>query len=84
MTETAKRYAALPYNRIITPDPEVGGYLGEILEFPGCITEGNTLEEVWANLDEAMLGWIEAQLDSSDSVPTPADLNTLNDWRKHR
>jgi len=82
MSETAERYAALPYNRIITPDLDEGGYVGEILELPGCITEGQTLEELWANLEEAKLGWIEAQLDSSDSVPTPVDLAILNDWRE--
>ncbi|HUU27728.1 MAG TPA: type II toxin-antitoxin system HicB family antitoxin [archaeon] len=36
-----------------------GGYSAEIVELPGCITEGDTLEELKANLKEAAEGWIE-------------------------
>lgn len=43
---------------IIEKEPD-GGYSAEIAELPGCITEGDTLEELKANLREAAEGWLE-------------------------
>ncbi|HEY9809130.1 MAG TPA: type II toxin-antitoxin system HicB family antitoxin [Halomicronema sp.] len=42
---------------IIHPAEE-GGYWAEIPVLPGCITEGDTLEEVTTNLQEAVEGWL--------------------------
>jgi predicted RNase H-like HicB family nuclease len=52
--------------------PDVG-YWAEIPGMPGCITEGDTLDELHANLREAVQGWLLAQLPSG-SVAKPADL----------
>ena len=35
---------------------EEGGYWAEVPALPGCVTEGDTLEELCANLREAMTG----------------------------
>lgn len=43
---------------IIHPAEE-GGYWAEVPALPGCITEGNTIEEVMANLKDAIEGWLE-------------------------
>lgn len=42
---------------IIHPAEE-GGYWAEIPVLPGCITEGDTLEEVTTNLQDAVEGWL--------------------------
>lgn len=42
---------------IIHPAEE-GGYWAEVPAFPGCITEGETKEEVLANLKDAIEGWL--------------------------
>ena len=38
---------------------EEGGYWVEVPALPGCITEGDTMEEVIANLKDAIEGWLE-------------------------
>jgi predicted RNase H-like HicB family nuclease len=43
---------------IVRPEPEVGGFSASIPALPGCHTQGETLEEVRANLREAAEGWL--------------------------
>lgn len=43
---------------IIHPAEE-GGYWAEVPALPGCITEGDTMEELLANLKDAIEGWLE-------------------------
>jgi predicted RNase H-like HicB family nuclease len=38
---------------------EEGGYWAEVPALPGCITEGDNMEEVLANLKDAIEGWLE-------------------------
>jgi antitoxin HicB len=63
------RYLSAPYVRMIIPNAEEGGYLAEVLELPGCITEGDTLEEAYHNLEDAMAGWIETSLEDNRPIP---------------
>lgn len=39
---------------------EEGGYWAEVPALPGCMTEGETMDELKANLLEAIQGWTEA------------------------
>jgi antitoxin HicB len=64
------RYLSAPYVRMIVPNVEEGGYLAEVLELPGCITEGDTPEEAYRNLEDAMAGWIAASLDTKRPIPS--------------
>ena len=57
---------------IIHPAEE-GGYWAEVPALPGCFTQGETKEEVIANLQDAIEGWLEVANDrhiiqSSDRV----------------
>jgi predicted RNase H-like HicB family nuclease len=45
--------------RAIIHPAEEGGYWAEVPAFPGCITEGETMEEVVANLKDAIEGWLD-------------------------
>ena len=65
------RYLSAPYVRMIIPNSEEGGYLAEVLELPGCISEGETPEEAYRNLEDAMAGWIAASLDTDRPIPDP-------------
>ena len=40
-----ERRVRLPYHRVISGD-EVEGYLGEIVELPGCLTAGEDRKSV--------------------------------------
>jgi predicted RNase H-like HicB family nuclease len=44
---------------IIHPAEE-GGFWAEVPALPGCVTQGETEEEVKSNLLEAITGWLEA------------------------
>ena len=57
---------------IIHPAEE-GGYWAEVPALPGCITEGETMEEVMANLKDAIEGWLDVAnnrdvIESTDQV----------------
>jgi antitoxin HicB len=60
-----------PYIRMLIPDTEEGGYVAEVLELPGCISEGDTPEEAYRNLQEAMEGWIATAIDRNQPIPEP-------------
>ncbi|MBW4686442.1 MAG: type II toxin-antitoxin system HicB family antitoxin [Komarekiella atlantica HA4396-MV6] len=55
---------------IIHPAEE-GGYWAEVPALPGCITEGDTMEEVIANLKDAIEGWLDVA--NSRHVIEPTD-----------
>ena len=50
---------------IIRPEPDVGGYSASIPALPGCHTQGETLDEVRANLREAAEGWLAVAHDDA-------------------
>ena len=45
--------------RVLVHAAEEGGYWAGVPAFPGCVSEGETFEEVMANIREAAEGWIE-------------------------
>jgi len=68
-----REYMELPYTRIIQEmNDESGHYFyGKILELDGCQSTGDTVEELYENLNEAMEGYIEIKLDNNMSIPIP-------------
>lgn len=71
--KTAKEYMELPYNYIIQPINDESGFYfhARVLELDGCQSTGETFEEAYENLKEAMEGWIETKLESGFEVPLP-------------
>jgi predicted RNase H-like HicB family nuclease len=53
---------------ILEPSPE-GGFTAIAPSLPGCISEGDTKEEALANVQEAILLYIEP-VDDDSSYPT--------------
>ncbi|HHW06647.1 MAG TPA: type II toxin-antitoxin system HicB family antitoxin [Clostridia bacterium] len=51
---------------------EGGGWFAEIPVLPGCMADGDTIEELLANLDEAKKSWIKTSLESGRSIPEPS------------
>lgn len=66
-------YLELPYTYIVQPIKDESGfyYYARILELDGCQSTGNTFEEAYKNVKEAMKGWIETKLDAGYEVPLP-------------
>jgi predicted RNase H-like HicB family nuclease len=56
---------------IIHPAEE-GGYWAEVPALPGCITEGDTWEELMANLKDAIEGWLEFANNSQQRRNSPS------------
>ena len=48
---------------IVVHETDEGGYWAEIPAMPGCITEGDTLEETKANIREAAEVWLATKLE---------------------
>ena len=46
-------------------------YLVEFPDAPGCLTEGNNLNNAKANAIEALEGWLEARCDHNLDIPEP-------------
>ena len=59
--------------RAIIHPAEEGGYWAEVPALPGCITEGDTMEEVVTNLKDAIEGWLDVAnsrnaIESTDQI----------------
>lgn len=61
-----KYYMELPYNYIVQHIKDESGeyYYSKVLELDGCQSTGETFEEAYKNLKEAMEGWIETKLEA--------------------
>ena len=73
--KTVQDYMKLAYNYIIRPiTDESGSYFhASVLELTGCQSTGDTFDEAYKGLREAMEGWIETKLENGFSVPEPLD-----------
>jgi len=48
--------------KVIVHEAEEGGYWAEVPAIPGCVTEGETFEELLENLYEAVEGCLSVDL----------------------
>lgn len=71
--EDVREYMELPYNYIIQPINDESGYYfyARILELDGCQSTGETFEEAYDNVREAMEGWIKAKMEGGFDIPLP-------------
>jgi predicted RNase H-like HicB family nuclease len=63
-------YLTLQYPITLYPDVE-GGYVAEIKDLPGCLTQGENLEETINNINEAKELWLETAYECGDKIPLP-------------
>src|SRR6266545_2148302 len=70
-------YMNAPYIHMIIPTAE-GRYLAEVLELPGCITDGRTPEEAYSNLEEAKSGYLSSLVTRDIPVPEAVGLKELS------
>jgi predicted RNase H-like HicB family nuclease len=68
-SEELERILSAPYARLVIPDVESGTFTGRILEFPGCVSQGDSAEEAYRNLEEAGKEWVRAALDLGQEIP---------------
>ena len=70
MNRKIEYYLALPYTRELIPEPE-GGWFVRVKELPGCMSQGETVDEAMLMIEEAMRGWLESELENGKTIPEP-------------
>ena len=54
---------------VIVYEAEEGGYWAEVPELPGCASQGESLDELKLNIQEAIEGCLEAYREDSGHLP---------------
>lgn len=64
----------LQYSILIEPlsEEDGGGFFATVPDLPGCMSDGETPEEAIANVQDAILSWIEAAEDMGQPNPEPS------------
>lgn len=60
----------LTYSVVLDPAEE-GGYVVRVPRLPGCVTEGDTLEEAIDNAREAITAYLLSLRDDGQEIPPP-------------
>lgn len=60
--------AAIRFRVVFEPEPE-GGFVVTCPALPGCVSEGETLEEAQANIQEAIVGYMESLRKHGEAIP---------------
>ena len=55
--------------RAIIHEADEGGFWAEVPALPGCVTQGETRDELEVNLREAVEGWLEAGNNAKTEKP---------------
>jgi predicted RNase H-like HicB family nuclease len=52
--------------KVIVHEAEEGGYWAEVPAIPGCATQGETLEELMRNVQEAIEGCLSVEVEEPE------------------
>jgi antitoxin HicB len=75
-TRTLAEYLDLPYRISLIHDVDDegnAGWVAEVTELPGCLSQGSTPDEAVERVREAMGDWISAALKEGQSIPEPRE-----------
>jgi len=53
--------------QVVIHEAEEGGFWAEVPALPGCASQGDTMEELIANVREAITGWLAVDLPAPGS-----------------
>ncbi|MDO9585719.1 MAG: type II toxin-antitoxin system HicB family antitoxin [Syntrophales bacterium] len=61
------------YTHVVSPfsQEDGGGFLITFPDLPGCMSDGETIEQAIANGRDAFVAWISAQADMGRPIPEP-------------
>jgi predicted RNase H-like HicB family nuclease len=67
-------YAFEDYTHVVSrlSEEDGGGFLLTIPDLPGCISDGETIEELMQNARDAFAAWISAKVDQGLEIPAPS------------
>jgi len=74
MTKDLEYYKNLNYGVKLEPisEEDGGGWLAEIPELKGCMSDGETQEEALKNIEKAKITWISTTLKRGLTIPLPS------------
>jgi antitoxin HicB len=78
--KTLEYYLSLAYPVRMYPEPDGSGFTAEVIDLPGCITCADTLDELWAMVEDAKRGWLELALADGDPIPEPSIPSLEEEW----
>ncbi len=70
---TVEDYLKLSY-KIVLLRNEDDSYFAKIEELPGCITEGETIADAIAMIEDAKKNWIATAIDAGIEIPLPESM----------
>ena len=82
--KTLDEYLALPYRMELTPDPDEGGYVVSFPDLPGCLSEGETIDEAVANAEDAKREWLAAAIEDGYPIKEPNGIDNYSGQFKLR
>lgn len=56
--------------KVIVHEAEEGGYWAEVPSIPGCVTQGDTFDELLGNIYEAVEGCLSVDIDETHFTGT--------------
>ena len=56
--------------KVVVHPAEEGGFWAEVPALPGCVSQGETMDELWANIRGATEGWL---MMDNDVEPTATE-----------
>ena len=71
--DNIEKYLSLPYTIEVLRDEDENnpGWFARVVELPGCMTQGDTFEELGEMIEDAMRAWIETALEDGQPIPEP-------------
>ncbi len=72
MASRTEEFQYLNYPIVLHADPE-GGFVAEIKDLPGCLAQGETIEETIKNINEARELWLETVFKLGNFTLLPSD-----------
>jgi predicted RNase H-like HicB family nuclease len=76
-------YLDLRYPVTIHMDPD-GGYVAEIEELSGCMTQAETLDEAFGAIEDARQVWIKGTYEMGQDIPLPHSSRRIGQVRVYQ
>ncbi len=58
------------YKVLISYDNEYKGYIVDVPELPGCMSQGKTIDEALINVKDAIQGWLKVEKELGRDIIT--------------
>jgi predicted RNase H-like HicB family nuclease len=78
-------FETYPFSVDLLPKEDGGGYVITFPDLPGCMSDGETVDEAIANGREAFRAWMESLIEDGKPIPEPhGGAEPANEWPRPR